>query len=1393
MKRILLFLIAATSWAQTWTTYNGGSLTNPPFPMVWNAIRYDSTNQQTLIWGATDGAGIYADSLWRWKNHVMTQLYTTGNANTSCIPDTATVPENRHTYGQFVIDESRSRGPFWNGACGGPPGPGPGASSFWYIDLPTSQPVKVTPPAHPATCSFSGAAVWDSDGDVYFQFCNGGSSFGGEVYCVGSGSPTAAQLLRGCVNVNDWNQLSVAGGVFPTTFGDAKGMAYDRINKVVCTFGGYAPGPGASGSQTWCYTPATKTWVNRAPATTPPVPCTAAGGIEVVTVDWNPNDGKFYYYTYNCSALRTELYSYEYVANDWTLVCSNCGDAANPLSLAINAATNTIVISNYVSAGNFSIVEGQLTSNNLSITLTIQEALYSGGSAGIARTNEPFCQGVPISLAANLTNTSTLGLTGASAGQFRITLTWDGTRAKWLQVCGIIPSLSAGGTTNVTLTNNGSGNFGGSNLATDGTPIVVSTNGGTCGAGSAICFEIKKANHNGIDRVRIGATTVVASGSSDGLVVIGPSTPGSYPANVTCTPTAGGSACTNEYKSKNDAASTCTLEQNGPVMVAIGCTGAHKDGSANSYMKFTDRYYLYKGKSYVKVDNLLRNADYGTSGTFAAAYKGHRGYEYRLVPNISGTFNYTTSVDPASCTAGVCTGTMTTSNSLIMYEAQTDYAKWQDWCGFGCVTYTPDTGYSLKKDVTTLAGTSSLSNSLIPGGWSDIRDSAGVGVEIGVYQLPGYWPKSLEFNSGTDVRIGIWARENSIPYYQAWPQYSWHTLFLNFHATALASPANDFLKFQQYLVGRAGVADYNNASVFPFTMPSASQEDAYYTATGAEALPAISAGNACCLQDLAVPYATRFYSWAAGGGSNQVEFRWSDLQTFIKRGYTGDYLNSAQFYRMEVEKTFPRADGFTWRSKGSGEVNQTDGFPNAVSANNTLAFYDYVQFEHEHWYGLTDYYGMTGDDTVKDAINDGALNYFLETRSDVNNGAQYNSRSVGSHLMGAARLYQFLIGVGNTTDAASVLSIQDANTWTKNVKNVLCLSGYPSGCSQPTTGGGVSRQRGAHYIQGTDNQCPVGVDGPAVHVFFESILNFGLWEYSRAHGTGWADYTQMRDLAYGVSRFMLSEMYANGNPVTWPTNGFRYNIQLNNANNCPMQGELDPSAMQAVWAPFYILNQTDGGTTWQQQFKFALQQVMSALGMGASDFGQYQIATVINAVNNPGSGTLQTLTLTSFTDNSGGSYTFCWDTPANTSYLRIKYGLLPIVDWIGFNPLTNLFIGNPAATQNWFASPEATGIPTAIPGTQQCKTITGLTTGLLSANFSVKAMTGSITPPPPPQPTCDLNQDGLYNILDVRLMTNQVLGITACTNDLDQSGSCTIVDIQRVIDKALGGVCVIGQ
>jgi hypothetical protein len=67
---------------------------------------------------------------------------------------------------------------------------------------------------------------------------------------------------------------------------------------------------------------------------------------------------------------------------------------------------------------------------------------------------------------------------------------------------------------------------------------------------------------------------------------------------------------------------------------------------------------------------------------------------------------------------------------------------------------------------------------------------------------------------------------------------------------------------------------------------------------------------------------------------------------------------------------------------------------------------------------------------------------------------------------------------------------------------------------------------------------------------------------------------------------------------------------------------------------------------------------------------------------------------------------------------------------------------------------------------------------------------GAPPPPPPSASTCDVNNDGTTNVVDVQQEVNQALGIASCTADINKDGQCTVVDVQRVVNAALGGQCV---
>jgi hypothetical protein len=57
---------------------------------------------------------------------------------------------------------------------------------------------------------------------------------------------------------------------------------------------------------------------------------------------------------------------------------------------------------------------------------------------------------------------------------------------------------------------------------------------------------------------------------------------------------------------------------------------------------------------------------------------------------------------------------------------------------------------------------------------------------------------------------------------------------------------------------------------------------------------------------------------------------------------------------------------------------------------------------------------------------------------------------------------------------------------------------------------------------------------------------------------------------------------------------------------------------------------------------------------------------------------------------------------------------------------------------------------------------------------------------------CDLNADGVVNVIDVQVAVNMTLDLLACTAAVNGSDVCNTIAVQRIINSALGGACVSG-
>src|ERR1039458_10052638 len=144
-------------------------------------------------------------------------------------------------------------------------------------------------------------------------------------------------------------------------------------------------------------------------------------------------------------------------------------------------------------------------------------------------------------------------------------------------------------------------------------------------------------------------------------------------------------------------------------------------------------------------------------------------------------------------------------------------------------------------------------------------------------------------------------------------------------------------------------------------------------------------------------------------------------------------------------------------------------------------------------------------------------------------------------------------------------------------------------------------------------------------------------------------------------------MFVDDLSGSWTNNGFGYYELIDQANACTGSGQTGvpfydflvtggggANGQTTVWGHFLASYLETGSTTWSTEFKIALQKLMNSGGMGTSDFGVFTISNLIGILNTPSTNTLSNLTISSFANNGGGSYTIGWTTPASTQYLRVK-------------------------------------------------------------------------------------------------------------------------------------------
>jgi hypothetical protein len=103
------------------------------------------------------------------------------------------------------------------------------------------------------------------------------------------------------------------------------------------------------------------------------------------------------------------------------------------------------------------------------------------------------------------------------------------------------------------------------------------------------------------------------------------------------------------------------------------------------------------------------------------------------------------------------------------------------------------------------------------------------------------------------------------------------------------------------------------------------------------------------------------------------------------------------------------------------------------------------------------------------------------------------------------------------------------------------------------------------------------------------------------------------------------------------------------------------------------------------------------------------------------------------------------------------------------------------------------GAPTAIWGELTFGNLRQIYMKQWNGSAWMGASGNSTAPPPTVSSACDLNADGKVDIADTKAAIDQALGIVPCGSaDLQGTGQCSVVGVQRIINASQGSACRTG-
>ena len=865
----------------------------------------------------------------------------------------------------------------------------------------------------------------------------------------------------------------------------------------------------------------------------------------------------------------------------------------------------------------------------LDVPVLVQQVLPDGVAGRTWAAGEPVSAGVPLAVEEAISDVRSLGMSGTSAAQFRVLQRDPHTgRITW-----VLATFAADG--GPYALRNGTGNFGGTNLATEASGrIVVST--------GAAQFEIRKSGFNLLDRVLVSGSEIVGTHADGGVVL-----------------TVAGS----RYESGRDTASEVVIEDNGPVMAVVRARGTLRSVTGAAALEYTVRLHFYKNASFCRTFVTLRNASLASlsAKTFDAAWAE---IPLRLAADRNVLFGFPGNGFSGQIGAGG-TAHLFQADNMFERSPRTDYIM-------ANLTSAAGLEVAIGGQVHNVLGTTTD----VARGWMRVQD-ANFGVLAGMRDLAAYFPSGFDLQ-GDRLAVELFSRYNPrTGLVFSWGAHETREILFEFGRAGLDTER--FRHRVQYpLLGRCTFERYRDTGAHcgERRLVSAEEESAFFAALGKSWQVKRYAETDIRFE--------RQYSFSTTGGGNQFDQDECHLLDFMRTGYAGRFQQGRIQALWKADQSVTHSDDFDYSDYRNGvndiRVDQPASFHGKGAGN---LFED----EHPHWVSMLLYYHLTGDERVRESILD-----YGEWRQALAGNPTYGALWGGA--LGHFRLWSRCF-----RDVALLYEMTGDQTYLDHVRRMadVLTTTYEVGTSK-----GRNLDRGYFYF-GEETDVT-----RRIHVFFLIEMNaIGTQEAMRVLPDEDPLKEELRDYLAGLAWFTLQEVQVLPTAIGYPY-GYFAAAPNEVGTRGDQTGILLTHGYEMTGNPEFVNRSRN--LTWRvQEYQHWLRA--SELSTHLRIYRWLHRNEVDVDFIRPTSPPVR---------NSNGSYTLRWTAVPGASEYIVKGGPEELVENLGFDPVSRVFLTDPAQRMNFWAARNFAGEPT--PGA--AGTVETFTTPVLPAgwHFAIKAL-----------------------------------------------------------------------